>query len=123
MLYLHQNRAADGGRSGHGFKWWHSLPRRNAILNLRIYWLSVVEIQQVISTVNCHLSTVISKLSTVIRQLQCPHINHKPVLHITVFHSYIRFIDVLNVDEFNIRNNIVFGAIVEHFLCFRQTTD
>ena len=50
--------------------------------------------------------------------LQRSHINNKPVSYISFYHAVIRFVDVFDVNHFNIANNVMFGTVVQHFLCF-----
>lgn len=55
--------------------------------------------------------------------LQCCHIDHEPIPYIAAQHSFVRGGDVFDVDEFDIRNDIVFSAEIQHFLGFWDASD
>lgn len=50
--------------------------------------------------------------------LQSTHIDHKPITHIPFDHTIICFVNFLNRDELNIRDDIMLCTKVQHFLGF-----
>jgi hypothetical protein len=72
-----------------------------------------------------------SKISSIIYPDPAPthlllnrlHINHKPVPHITLNHPIIRLIHLLHTNNLHIRDDIVFGTMIQHFLRFFHPAD
>jgi len=60
---------------------------------------------------------------SIIKYLQRSHIDHKTIFYVTLFHTLIGRRNVLYVDHFNIRYNIVLGTIVQHFLGLGYSAD
>lgn len=54
---------------------------------------------------------------------QRSHINHKTVFHITFFQTFKGFINLVNIDEFNVGSNIMLCTKIKHFLGFCNTAD
>nr|GFD54090.1 hypothetical protein [Tanacetum cinerariifolium] len=44
--------------------------------------------------------------------------DYEAVLYVALQHALVGFVDVLNVNDLNIRHNVVLGAEVEHLLRF-----
>src|SRR5688572_5490924 len=55
--------------------------------------------------------------------LQRRNVDYKAILHIAFQHSFICFVNVLHLDDLDIRNDVVFSAEVEHLLCFFDAAD
>ena len=55
--------------------------------------------------------------------LQTFHIDDESVFHITFQHSFISIIDILDVDNFYIRNNILLATEIQHLLSFLDAAD
>ena len=55
--------------------------------------------------------------------LQRCHINHKAVFHITFQHAFVRFIDILNLNHFDICSDTMLAAEIEHFLGLGDAAD
>src|ERR1700689_2485630 len=55
--------------------------------------------------------------------LQRSHINHKPVLHITLEQTLVSLINLLNLDHLNVGGEAMIGAEIEHFLGLLNTAD
>ncbi len=55
--------------------------------------------------------------------LQRCHINHKAVFHIAFQQPFIRLIDILNLDHFDIGSDAVLATEIEHFLGLGDTAD
>jgi len=56
-------------------------------------------------------------------RVQRSHVNNKAVTDVALQHTFIGFIDILDRDHLNFRNNIVLAAEVEHFLGFLDRSD
>ncbi|OLU23449.1 hypothetical protein BVH06_24580 [Pseudomonas sp. PA27(2017)] len=54
---------------------------------------------------------------------QGSHVDHEAVFHVTLEHALLGFVDVLDVDHFDVRDDVVLGAEVEHLLGFGDATD
>ena len=55
--------------------------------------------------------------------LQRCHINHKAVFHITFQHAFIRFINILNLNHFDIGSDAMLATEIKHFLGFGDAAD
>ena len=51
------------------------------------------------------------------------HINDESVFHIAFQHSLIGSIDVIDGDHLNVRNDVMFGAKIQHVLSFTDPAD
>jgi hypothetical protein len=51
------------------------------------------------------------------------HINHKAVFHITFPHAFIRFINILNLNHFDIGSDAMFATEIKHFLGLSDAAD
>ena len=56
-------------------------------------------------------------------KLQRLHIDDEPIPHISLYHTLISLVDVLDVDDLDIGDDMVLGAKVQHLLCFGNTSD
>ena len=56
-------------------------------------------------------------------RLQRRHIYDKAVPHISFQHTFVGGLDILDIDHFDIGNDVVRRAIVQHFLGFGQPAD
>ena len=50
-------------------------------------------------------------------------IDDETVLHIALQHSLVSLVDCIGADHFDIRDDAVLGAKIEHLLCFRNPAD
>ena len=50
-------------------------------------------------------------------------VDHEAVFHVTLDHSFPGFVDLIAADQFDIGDDAVFCAEVEHLLSFRNTAD
>src|SRR5216684_1682901 len=55
--------------------------------------------------------------------LEGRHINHEAVLHIAFRQPFIGLVDVLDLDQFNVRSDAVLGAEIQHLLSFANASD
>src|SRR4030095_5846051 len=51
------------------------------------------------------------------------HIDHEAVLDVALEHPCVRLVDRLNRDQFDVRDDVLLGAEVEHFLRLPDSTD
>src|SRR5215217_1292826 len=50
-------------------------------------------------------------------------IDHETIFYIALDHPFVSFVDLLNVDHFNVGDNIMLAAEIQHFLCFGNAAD
>ena len=50
-------------------------------------------------------------------------VDHEAVFHVTLDHSFVGVVDLIAADQFDIGDDAVFGAEVQHLLRFRNTAD
>src|SRR5690606_27661727 len=55
--------------------------------------------------------------------IQAAHIDHKAVTHVSLEHPLISLVDLLDRNHLDVRDDVVFGAEVEHFLGFGNAAD
>ena len=55
--------------------------------------------------------------------LEACQVDHEAVFHIAFLHAVESGVDVLHVDQLDIRGDVVLGAEIQHFLGFLQAAD
>src|SRR5437016_3027076 len=55
--------------------------------------------------------------------LQRRHIDHEPIFHIALQHALVGFVDLLDGDHFDVRDDSVFSAEVQHLLRLGNAAD
>ena len=55
--------------------------------------------------------------------MQGAHVDHEPILHITFQHALVGSIDVIHRDYFNVGDDLVLRAEIQHFLSFPDAAD
>ena len=54
---------------------------------------------------------------------QRSHVDNEAVLHVALKQTFVRLIDLLNLDHLDVRGDCVLGAKIEHFLSLADAAD
>src|ERR1700674_288668 len=48
------------------------------------------------------------------------HVDHEPIANVSTLHPVERLVDILDRDDFTVRQDVLLGAEIEHLLCLRN---